>query len=108
MVRHSLNFIGWKQRKEVAADLRRVYTAATEAEAETRLAEFAEKWDDKFPMIAKSWRANWARAIPFFAPPKEIRKVIYTGLRHRVGCESSGTFFKRVIDIFNCSYINVI
>jgi hypothetical protein len=68
----------------MAADLRRVYTAATEAEAETRLAEFAEKWDDKFPMIAKSWRANWARAIPFFAPPKEIRKVIYAGLRHRV------------------------
>lgn len=78
MVRHSLNFVGWKQRKEVAADLRTIYTAATEAEAETRLAEFAEKWDEKFPMISKSWRANWARVIPFFAHPKEIRKVIYT------------------------------
>jgi putative transposase len=78
MVRHSLNFVGWKQRKEVAADLRKIYTAATESEAETRLAEFAEKWDDKFPMIAKSWRANWARVIPFFAHPPEIRKVIYT------------------------------
>ena len=78
MVRHSLNFVGWKQRKEVAADLRTVYTAATEAEAERRLAEFAEKWDDRFPMIARSWRANWSRVIPFFAHPPEIRKVIYT------------------------------
>lgn len=78
MVRHSLNFVGWKQRKEVAADLRRVYTAATEAEAETRLAEFAARWDERFPMIAKSWRANWARVVPFFAHPPEIRKVIYT------------------------------
>lgn len=78
MVRHSLNFVGWKQRKEVAADLRKVYTAATEVEAETRLDEFAEKWDSKFPMISKSWRSNWARVIPFFAHPPEIRKLIYT------------------------------
>jgi len=78
MVRHSLNFVGWKQRKEVAADLRKVYTAATEVEAETRLAEFAEKWDERFPMIARSWRLNWTRVIPFFAHPPEIRKVIYT------------------------------
>jgi putative transposase len=78
MVRHSLNYVGWKQRKEVAADLKTIYTAATEAEAETRLAEFADKWDDKFPMISKSWRANWARVVPFFAHPPEIRKVIYT------------------------------
>lgn len=78
MVRHSLNFVGWKQRKEVAADLRLVYTAATESEAETRLAEFAAKWDERFPMIARSWRANWARVVPFFAHPPEIRKVIYT------------------------------
>lgn len=78
MVRHSLNYVGWKQRKEVAADLRKIYTAATDTEAETRLAEFAGKWDEKFPMISKSWRANWARVIPFFAHPAEIRKVIYT------------------------------
>lgn len=78
LVRHSLNFVGWKQRKEVAADLRKIYTAATEAEAETRLAEFAARWDERFPMIAKSWRANWARVVPFFAHPPEIRKVIYT------------------------------
>ena len=78
LVRHSLNYVGWKQRKEVAADLKTIYTAATEAEAEEKLVEFAAKWDAKFPMIAKSWRANWPRVIPFFAHPPEIRKVIYT------------------------------
>ena len=78
LVRHSLNFVGWKQRKEVAADLKLIYRAATEAEAETRLDEFALKWDAKFPMIAKSWRSNWVRVIPLFAHPPEIRKVIYT------------------------------
>ena len=78
LVRYSLNFVGWKQRKEVARDLKIIYNAATEAEAETRLAEFAAKWDAKFPTIAKSWRSNWARVIPFFAHPPEIRRVIYT------------------------------
>jgi putative transposase len=78
LIRHSLNFVGWKQRKEVATDLKTIYTAATEAEAEQRLLEFAQKWDAKFPLIAKSWRHNWPRVIPFFAHPPEIRKVIYT------------------------------
>ncbi len=78
LVRYSLNFVGWKQRKEVARDLKTIYNAATETEAETRLTEFAAKWDAKFPTIAKSWRSNWARVIPFFAHPPEIRRVIYT------------------------------
>jgi putative transposase len=78
LVRHSLNYVGWKERKSVAADLKRIYNAATEAEAEQRLSEFALQWDAKFPMIAKSWRHNWPRVIPFFAHPPEIRKVIYT------------------------------
>ena len=78
LVRHSLNYVGWKQRKEVARDLKLIYTAATEVEAEQRLADFSLKWDEKFPMIAKSWRSNWTRVIPFFAHPPEIRKVIYT------------------------------
>lgn len=78
LVRHSLTYVGWKQRKEVATDLKTIYTAATDVEAEQRLAEFSLKWDAKFPMIAKSWRSNWTRVIPFFAHPPEIRKVIYT------------------------------
>ena len=78
LVRHSLNFVGWKQRKEVAADLKLIYRAATEAAAEQQLTEFSLKWDGKFPMIAKSWRSNWTRVIPLFVHPPEIRKVIYT------------------------------
>lgn len=78
LARYSLNFVGWKQRKEVAADLRKIYTAATEVAAAQKLEEFAAKWDAKFPLIAKSWRNNWPRVIPFFAHPPEIRKVLYT------------------------------
>ena len=77
-VRHSLNYVGWKQRKEVAADLQTIYRAATRAEAELRLSEFSEKWDTQFPTIARSWRSNWERIAPFFAYPADIRKVIYT------------------------------
>ncbi len=78
MIRHSMNYVGWNQRKEVVADLKKIYTAATESEAEQMLDEFGAKWDTKFPMIAKSWRSNWARVIPFFAHPPEIRRIIYT------------------------------
>ena len=65
MVRHSLNFVGWKQRKEVAADLRLIYSAATEDEALLRLSEFEEKWNASFPPIGQSWRRNWARLRPY-------------------------------------------
>jgi putative transposase len=78
LVRHSLNYVGWKERKEVARDLKTIYASATDVEAEQSLAEFSLKWDAKFPMISKSWRNNWTRVIPFFAHPPEIRKVIYT------------------------------
>ena len=78
LVRHSLNYVAWRDRKKVAADLKPIYTAATDVEAEQRLNEFAAKWDQKFPLIAKSWRTNWPRVIPFFAHPPEIRKIIYT------------------------------
>ncbi len=78
MVRYSLNYVGWKLRKEVAADLRAIYTASTVDEALMRLDEFDEKWGGDYPAIVKSWRSNWARIIPFFDYPPEIRKVIYT------------------------------
>ncbi len=64
--------------KEVAADLRAIYTAATEDEAELQLTEFERKWDKDYPAIAQSWRRNWARITPFFDFPPEIRRVIYT------------------------------
>lgn len=78
MVRHSLNFVSWKLRKNVAADLRAIYTAATVEEAEQRLVEFEEKRGQDYPSIGQSWRRNWPRIIPFFDYPPEIRKVIYT------------------------------
>lgn len=78
LVRHSLNYVNWKERKEVAHDLKTIYTSATDVEAQQRLGEFSRKWDAKYPMIAKSWHSNWARVIPFFAHPEEIRRVIYT------------------------------
>ncbi len=78
MVRNSLNYVGWKNRKEVAADLKRIYQSATAEEAELRLGEFEAKWDADYLPIGQSWRRNWARLTPFFDYPAEIRKVIYT------------------------------
>ena len=78
LVRYSLNYVSWKLRKEVAADLKAIYSAATVEEAEQQLAAFEEKWGAAYPPIVQSWRRNWARIIPFFDYPPEIRKVIYT------------------------------
>jgi len=78
MVRNSLNFVSWKTRKEVAADLRLIYQSATVEDAEQRLSEFEGKWDSQHAPIAQIWRRNWPRVIPFFDYPPEIRKVIYT------------------------------
>ena len=78
MVRHSLNYVSWKRRKEVAADLRHIYQSATAQEAERRLGEFEARWDEEYLPIGQSWRRNWSRLIPFFDYPPEIRKVIYT------------------------------
>jgi putative transposase len=77
-VRHSLRFVGWKERKEVAADLRTIYGATTLQQAEQALDEFAATWDGKHPGISQSWRNNWSRLSVFFDYPPEIRKVIYT------------------------------
>lgn len=77
-VRSSLNYVSWKQRKAVAADLRLIYRAATVEAAEQRLDEFAAKWDATYPTISQAWRRNWDHLIPFFAYPADIRKVIYT------------------------------
>jgi putative transposase len=90
LVRHSLNYVNWKQRKEVARDLKTIYTSATDTEAEQRLTEFSGKWDAKYPMIARSWHSNWSRVIPFFAHPGEIRRVIYTTFAFKSAISLSG------------------
>ena len=78
LVRNSLNYVGWKMRKQIAADLKRIYQSATVAEAEQRLAEFEAQWNGDYPSIAQIWRRNWSRIIPFFDYPPEIRRIIYT------------------------------
>ena len=78
MVRHSLSYVSHKNRKPVADDLKAVYQAATVEEAERQLKEFEETWAESYPVIARSWRQNWARVIPMFSYPSEIRRAIYT------------------------------
>ena len=78
MVRNSLKFVSYKDRKQIATDLKEVYRSSTVSQAETALSDFAEKWDSRYPMISKSWRSNWDHIIPFFAFPDYIRKAIYT------------------------------
>lgn len=78
MIRNSLKYVSWKERKQVAADLKLIYRSITESEAEAALDAFAAKWDKRYPTISKSWRAHWAQIIPMFVFPDEIRKIMYT------------------------------
>jgi transposase-like protein len=79
LIRNSLDYATWKDRKAVAKELRPIYRAATEAAARAALDEFAEgPWGAKYPTIADSWRRAWEHVIPFFAFPPEVRRVIYT------------------------------
>ena len=78
LVRHSLNFVSWKQRKEMADDLKRIYGAPTVDQAEANLEAFSDKWDETHPRVSQSWRNNWQRIIPYFAYHPQIRRVLYT------------------------------
>ena len=77
LVRASLNYVTWQDRKKVVADLKPIYKAVTADEAERQLSEFEAKWP-KYPAIARLWREQWERVTPFFAFPEEVRKVVYT------------------------------
>ena len=77
-VRASLNYVSWKQRKAVVADLQTIYRANTADDAYLKLEAFAEKWDGTYPTISQMWRRNWEHLSPFFGYPADIRKVIYT------------------------------
>jgi len=79
LLRHSLEFGNWKQRKPMAAALRPIYTAPSADAAMTALDDFERgPWGRQFPTVVASWRRAWAHVIPFFAFPPEIRRVIYT------------------------------
>lgn len=79
LIRNSLEYASWKDRKPLAAALRPVYTAATAEAAAATLDEFERgPWGQKFPTIVAAWRRAWDRVIPFFAYPPAVRKLIYT------------------------------
>jgi transposase-like protein len=78
LIRNSLRYVPWKECRAVAADLKSIYRAATLAEAETALEEFAEKWDDQYPAVSQIWLRHWENIIPLFDYPMEIRRIIYT------------------------------
>lgn len=77
-VRNSLTYVSYKDRKAVAADLKKIYQSATIEEAEGHLATFDEAWSERYPTIHRSWDKHWEQLTAFFAYPPEIRKVIYT------------------------------
>jgi putative transposase len=78
LVRASLNYVSWKDRKEVAAALKPIYRAANVEHAGEELDSFISVWGAKYQAIGRLWREQWERVIPFFAFAPEIRKVIYT------------------------------
>jgi len=78
MVRASLDYVTWKDKRQVAGDLKSIYRASTASQAEQELNEFNAKWGRKYPPIGRLWRENWERVIPFFEFPADVRRVIYT------------------------------
>jgi putative transposase len=78
MIRNSLKYVSWKDRKAAAKDLKSVYTAVNEQEAQEALNDFTKIWDAKYPTIGALWQRHWSRIIPFLKYPEYIRKAIYT------------------------------
>lgn len=78
MVRQSVRFVPWKDRRDVCSGLRHIYTADDEQAAGEALRRFEERWGAKYPMIGPAWHRRWAEITPFLAFPEEIRRAIYT------------------------------
>jgi putative transposase len=78
LVRSSLRYVPYKDRRAVAADLKKIYSAANLDAAADALTAFAERWDPRFPTISRSWLEHWESVIPFLAFPPDVRRVIYT------------------------------
>jgi len=79
LIRHSLAFAAWKERRDLAAALKPIYRAANAEAARELLEEFAAgPWGSRYPAIAPAWRRQWEQVIPFFAYPMGVRKIIYT------------------------------
>jgi len=79
LIRHSLGFCSYKDKKAVAKELKTIYRAASAEDGQAALDAFAAgAWGAKYPAIEQSWRRNWEHVIPFFAFPNAVRKMIYT------------------------------
>ena len=78
LVRNAMKYVVWKDYKAVAADLKHIYQSATEDEALLALERFAERWDEKYPHISRTWRQHWQNLSTLFRYPDDIRKAIYT------------------------------
>ena len=78
MVRNSLKYVSYKDRKAVAQALRAIYSAPTEAAAEAALEALASDWDERYASVSRLWRRHWEHVIPLFSYPPEIRRIIYT------------------------------
>ena len=79
LIRNSLDYAGWKERKGLAAAIKPIYTAPSAEAAEAELTDFElGPWGQKYPTVSASWRRAWTQVIPFFAFPPSVRKVIYT------------------------------
>jgi putative transposase len=79
LIRNSMDFASWKDRKAIAAELKKIYRAKDADAGAKALDEFdASPWGKKYPAIAQSWRRNWEHVIPFFAFPEGVRRIIYT------------------------------
>jgi putative transposase len=77
-IRHSLQYVAWKDRKAFVADLKEIYQASTREQAESQLLQLGETWSKKYTIAVKSWENNWEELATFFAYPAEIRRLIYT------------------------------
>lgn len=78
LIRNSLGFVSWKNRREVVPGIRAIYRAETVEAAAARLDGFEAKWGARYPAIAPCWRRTWEQVVPMFAFPPTIRKMIYT------------------------------
>jgi putative transposase len=78
LIRNSMRFVPYRDRRQLAKDLKPIYTAATADEAKDELERFEQAWGDRYPMISKTWRDAWQQVIPFPAFPPHVRRVVYT------------------------------
>lgn len=77
-VRNTLKYAARKDYRSLVDDMKAIYTCAGIAQAEVKLSEFAEKWEEKYPVVVKSWQANWYKLSSFFEFGKDIRRLMYT------------------------------